>query len=93
VGLTDLRISIKAERIQYPESPLMQRSVWDLLPEDSPKNNKEKQMVLDTQRLAESGYLDRETVRLAIEERDAWYRNPDSFFFTLLVLAAGRKST
>ena len=91
IGLRDISISVKTERPQFYGSEFMEASAWDGLPEDEPQNVFEEQINKNIADLISLGYIDSDTIQRAIEERNRWYENPESFFTSFLVFAAGRK--
>ena len=89
-GLTDLRLEVKPEHIQYHGSSYMVPSVRDLVPARDPKTPTERDIALATQEMMDAGLLHAATVDKARDEIEAWYQDKHSFHFTILVSAAGR---
>ncbi len=89
-GLKELRVEVRAERVQYCGSPHMAPSVRDVVPVREPKTPTEREIALVTQELIDGGLPDAVTVERAREEIVAWYQDPHSFHFSLLIFAAGR---
>ena len=90
VGFTDLRISTKVRTLQYQGSDEMKPCVIDILALDDLKDESQKHVVWQHERMIAEGFLDRETISRAMEEARAWYKNPRAFNYWLLVFAAGR---
>jgi hypothetical protein len=92
-GLTDLKVSVKAESVRYPGAPGMElHPYFDLLPAGAPASPIEEDLALSVEEMIAGGLLDRSTLDLAREKMAAWYCHPHAFFYNALVFAAGRKA-
>lgn len=89
-GLQDLKVQIRAERIQYHGSEIMEPNVWDLIVLADAEDSWDEQITKNNQEKISEGFLDEETLRKAKDEVRAWYKAPDAFYFNILVFAAGR---
>lgn len=89
-GLDDMKIEVKAERLQYPGTEYMEHSIWDIVLLEEPESDGQKQLALWNERTIEEGFLDQETLERAKGEIRAWYQDPAAFNFWILVFVAGR---
>ena len=91
-GLTDLKMRVKAERLQYQGSANMEPyTFWDFLPVDNPEKPIEHENALIARNMIAEGLVDSVTVERAKQEIEEWYSNPHAFFFNILVFGAGKK--
>jgi len=91
IGLRDVSVQPKAYRVQYAGSEACKPHMIDALPYDMG----DEYGWLDVHRtvcdrMVEDGYIDRELLTRAIEEAEAWYRDPAAFHFWVMVFVAGR---
>lgn len=91
-GLTDLRVEIKPYRVQYNGAegmkphpidhlPTAQREDWEWYYEELDERYKE---------MIDGGFIDEETLRRAVEEQQAWYKDPRACHFWAYAFVAGR---
>jgi SAM-dependent methyltransferase len=90
-GLTDLKVLVKAYKVQYSGAEGMEPMAHDLLPSDAMDNYGHVAAVTNRwKQIIDDGFLDEATLARACEERDAWYTDPDAFGFYAFVLVAGK---
>ncbi len=92
LGFQDIQVHVKPYKIEYPGADSMGPSPHDLLPwdiEDPIGYNADYSHVYEA--MIDQGFLDRETISLAMREAREWFNDPGAFHFHTMVLVAGRK--
>jgi ubiquinone/menaquinone biosynthesis C-methylase UbiE len=89
-GLTNLKVEVKADRVQYPGASGMAPGLMDLLLLGDIVEPKMHQAALKMyEAICTKGYLKEDTLRAAQEEARSWYRDPSAFHYWGLVFVAG----
>ena len=87
-----MQITIEPYKLEYPGAEGMEPNGMDLIPWDG---HDEVGYYADYRAEYESmiagGFLERNTLNLAKEEAQEWFKNPAAFHFYALVFVAGRK--
>ena len=91
-GLTDFRLSVKAEHLQHLGSAYMNPSAWDVVISGEPESDGQRQFALWWERMIAEGFVAEDTLTNAREEARAWYLDPRAFNFWTLVFAVARVS-
>ncbi len=91
-GLTDLRVAIKADHIQFPGAETQEPDLLDMLPVADPDPEQKSQLVMNLafKELVEGGIIDQDTLDGAAREARNWYRDPQAFHYWVLVFVAGQ---
>jgi len=90
-GLKDLELQVKQYNLEYPGVDGMEPNVMDLLPWDGPDvTGNYASWERDYKAMVAEGFISEETLKEAMEEAQAWYKNPHAFHFHAYVFAAGR---
>jgi SAM-dependent methyltransferase len=86
-GLTDLRMELKVERWLHRDVEAMEPHGMDIVPQPGDIDN----MWLDSQaEIIDAGLLDEGMLERARQELLEWYENPHAFYYTALLMVAGR---
>jgi SAM-dependent methyltransferase len=92
LGMGEMQVTVEPYRPQYPGADSMTPSPHDLLPwrtEDSLGYHADYGLAYEA--MIDQGFMDRETLRRAISEAQAWFNHPGAFHFSALITVAGRK--
>ena len=92
LGMRDIQVSVNPYKLEFPGADGMQPSPHDLLPWDSDDPiGYHAEYTLEYEAMIDQGFLDRDTLRMAMSEAKQWFNYPGAFHFHAMILVAGRK--
>jgi ubiquinone/menaquinone biosynthesis C-methylase UbiE len=92
LGMRDIQVNVEPYRLQYRDADGMEPSPHDLLPWgfDDPIGY-HADYGLESEAMIDQGFLDRDTLALAMSEAKQWFNYPGAFHFSAMIHVAGRK--
>jgi len=92
LGMKDIQVEIEPYKLEHAGAVEMEPTAIDLLPwESSDPVDYYADYGKEYTSMIEQGFLDKETITLAMNEAKQWFYNPSAFHFYALIHIAGRK--
>lgn len=92
LGMRDIQVNVEPYKLEYPGAEGMEPTAHDLLPWDGEDSiGYCADYALEYEAMIDQGFLDRDTLSLAMREAKQWFTDPGAFHFHAMILVAGRK--